>query len=483
MEMEVSRLDENEREQGEVLQDEALLTEETQEEAPEALPPEEEAAREGEEEEAEEGQPEAEAETAKPIKGPGGGAWAAAALVTLFALVMAVPAMWNTTLAMTAAGGLLNEAGKNYQSALSTYEFLYLTDMRTGGWELGLTSGEFTIERQYVIQNKLNGPLNIVQSGNMPRPAEVFNRVPRSLRKLSAQYDVIADIFDGIDAHLMMAAEDLSTAEWLLEGLEAARGADELAQERSLYYDSFALHIAAEDPDQKQANQARLAALKKEPGAEPWMYETIELDYAIQDRDYAKVIALSNARLEKNREDVDAMRYNVKAIFREEGAEKAFAAADLFARRPITAQAMQLVKADIYCVQGSYNDALLLCDGILGRAGLTAPIGTSEQAQDLFYALEAVRTKANAQLAMGGDAGETRDMLYEAWGLADMQGVGPSMEFFYSLLAAFILEGDAEQAEGLSQQMGYVPQSIIDLQGGKTTIKEILTEGWGGFDV
>ena len=483
-EMEVSRLDENEREfvqdeqlpdeevqdeevQDEEVQDEEVLqTEETPEEAPGEQPPEE-----------------ANEKPAKPIKGPGAGGWIVAALVLLFALVMAVPAMWNAGLAVPAVSGLLSEAGKNYQKALNAYEFLFNTDMRTDGWELGLTSGNFPFERQYAIHGKLNGPLKITQSENMPRIAEVFfNRLPRGLRKLSAQCDAIDAIFESMNTHLMMTAEEQSRAEWLLTGLEAARTADPLAGERRLIYDSLALHFAAGDPDQKKANLARLAALQKEPGAEWWMYEDIAFDYAIADRDYAEVIALSGTRLKRNREDIQTMRYNVKAIFLDSGAEKAFAAADRFARRPAAADAMELVKADIYCAQGDFDRAIALCDGILNGVDFTAPIMTPEQAQELYVAMETVRTKAGVLLAMGGEPEEARDMLYETWGMADMHGAGPTMDFFHTLLASYILAGDTEEAAALSQQIGAVPQSITDLQEGKTTVKEILTEGWGGFD-
>jgi len=478
-------LDEYERE---IVPEEALPEDATQEEVPAEQPPEEgtqDGGKDGvidddidDDDEEEDEEEDDEDKPEKPIKGPGAWSWCVAAAAVLFALVMAIPSLWYTGLGLTAAGGLLNEAGHNYQSALAAYEFLYNTDMRTGGWEIGLTSGNFPFERQYAIQGRLNGPLQMVQNESMPPVAEVFRRLPKGLRKLSAQYDAIAEILESLNTHLTMIAEEQSQAEWLLAGLEAARGADKLAKERRLIYDSLALQFTAGDPAMKRANKARLAALKKDRAAELWMYEGVEYSFAFDDEDYAAVIALSDARLKRNREDVQSMCFKVKAMFLNGDAEKAFATADAYAKRPFAADLMQLVKAELLCRQDRFDEALRLCGGVLERIDITAP----ESEQSLYYALEAVRTKAAVLLVKGSAPEEARDMLYEAWGIADSFGVSPNLDYFHTLLAAYIMAGDEEAAEGLSQQMGAVPQSITDLREGTRTFGEIISKGWGGFN-
>jgi len=462
-------LDENERE---------IAQEVPEEQPPEEAAEEEQLPEEGTEEEQLPEEPTEEPKPAKPIKGPRAGGWIAAVLAMLFGLMMLVPAMWNTWLAAPAVGGLLNEAGKRYQGALSIYQYLYDTDARTQGWGLGLTSGYFTMERQYAIWGRLYGPLRVVEEQDAPPIAEFFGRVPRSLRKLAAQCDIITGIYDSLRLILQAPPEEgQSDTDWLLAGLEAARGADAQAQAHRLYYDAIALHFAADDPGQREANLARFAALKKDPAAEPWMYEDAELGYAVRDRDYAAVTALCEARLKRNPEDGQAMRMRVKAIFLEGDAKKAFAAADGYARRPAARDAMLLARADLLCAQGGYDEALRLCDDVLGRVTLDAPEGP----QDLYDAMEAARVKAGVLLVMGSP-GEARDLLKETWDVAGRYGLSPGADYIHTLLAAYIEAGDTQEADELLKQLNPVPQGIADLREGKTTVREILTKGWGGFD-
>ena len=184
-------MDENEREivPEEALPEDAIQEEELQEEVPAEQSPEDETQDGGEDEEDEEDDDDDEDRPEKPIRGPGVWAWCVAVAAMLFALVMLIPSMWYTGLGLTAARGLLNEAANNCQSALTAYEFLHNTDLRTDGFWIGLTSGEFPFERQYAILGKLNGPLLMQQSNELPRPADIFPRLPRSLRKLSARSD------------------------------------------------------------------------------------------------------------------------------------------------------------------------------------------------------------------------------------------------------------------------------------------------------
>jgi len=479
-------LDENERD---IVEDD-LEQEAAPEEVPEEQPSEEAPAQNNGEQDEEEGEKESEEEESEeeeptgPVKGPGAGAWLMASLMVLLGLVLAAPAMWNAGLGFRALSGLLQEAGKNHQSALSTYQLMLSTDARTGGWyfldrELGLDCGTYALERQYSVLCKLNGPLNTVQSvraGETPSIRQLFGETPKSLRKLAAQLDILFEIFERLDVYLMSPPlEGETQSQWVLAGLDAARASDEQGEERGLYYNSLALHFTADDPDQKLANLARIAALKQDPAAEPWMYWDTEFVYAVKDRDYAAVIGLCNASLKNNREDFMSMLYKVKALYRNGEEDKAFAAAESFAGNPAAADTVKLAKAALYAFQGKYELAILQCDEILNQINLPA-----EQSV-IRTALDATSAKATTLMLLDRPD-EARDLLLAGGNTAQMYGFTPGPDYVHTLLAALLLAGDTQEAEDLLLQLGAVPQSILDLQEGKTTIQEIFSDGWGGFD-
>lgn len=486
--MEVSRLDELERE--EILAEpevEDMPAQETEEEVPvEEEVPEEEPVP--EEELAAQEEPPAE-KAEKPIKGPRAWPWLVAVLMMLLGLLLLVPAIWNMALAMPAIGGLVNEAAGKYESAMNAYEYLYKTDTTAQGWgmaELGLTSGTFPVERQFAIWEKLYGPLFIVQETDAYNLSEIFPEgVPKSLRKLADRLETLMDMIDGISAQLQeQPAEDENRGAWLLAGIEAARAQDEQAAARKLYYDAVILSMTANDPEQKQDNLARIAALQADPAGEFWMYEQAALYFAREDADYAALIAICDVRLKRSREDTQSMLYKIKALFLSGEEAKAFEAADACAKRPACAATARVAKAELYYRQGKYEQAIEQCDAVLAKADFTAPSATSAQATALRGAMEAACAKA-AVLLMQDKPAEALVLLQSA---ADNPDGSMTVNLAYSQLAAYAAAGEleGEQAQNLVMMMLYsgyeIPQAITDLQEGKTTAKAIFTEGWGGFD-
>ena len=481
-ETEVPRLDELEREEiEETVEEEQLEEEQLAEEQPEEEEPEEEQIEElpGEEQPPE--------KPAKPIKGPRFLAWSVAVLLMLFGLVLALPALWNLVLSIPALSGLASEAARKYDSAAEAYELLYSTDMTAQGWGVpGLTSGKFYYERMYVVTDKREGPLAIVQSQTMPPISDAFpERVPRSLRKIAARCEALSGIVDAFYELLSgqgQPAEGQGESEWLLGVLETVRGADGQADAHGLYYEAIALMHTAGDSEQKQANLARIEALKKHPAGEFWMYGDYELYYALQDEDYAALAAAFGARAKRDREDFASMQRRVKALYLSAGETEALAAAKKYARRPAARNIAQVAKAEVCYRQGRCEDAIALCDGILEKA---VPAAETADGKGDFAAMEAATVKATALLLQGrpGEAVELLEAVQE-----NPYG-GASVSFPYTLLAAYAVQGEweGEAAQQLAMMLSYygydVPESIADLGEGKTTVEKIFTEGWGGFDV
>ena len=421
----------------------------------------------------------------KPIKGPRFWAWSVAVLLMLFGLVLTVPAAWNLMLGVPAVAGLVSEAGRRYESAGRAYELLAQMDMGSQGMglsALGLSSGNFYYERQYALTAKRDGPLAILQSEELPPISQVFPaRVPRGLRRLAAQCDALAEVYEGVSAQLdllLMPGEQPDESEWqemLLTAIEAAKALDGKAEANAIYYETIILQVTAADPEQKQASQERIAALKKDPAGAFWMYEAAERYLAIKDEDYDAVAALCAARLKRNRQDFQAMRDRVKAFYFSGGEAAAFKEADKYAKRAEAKEAMQMAKAEIYYRQGKYDEAIALCDAILDKADFDAPAATPAEETALRGAMEAASVKSTV-LLLQGRPGEAIDLLQAARG-------NP-----YLLLAAYIAGGEweSEETQNLVMMLNYygypVPQAITDLSEGRTTIEKIFTEGWGGFD-
>jgi len=482
METEVPRLDEFEREEiaAEPQEDELVQEEATEEEMP------------AEEEAPEEEQPPE--KPAKPIKGPRFWAWLLAVPMMLFGLMMLVPSIWNTMLGLPALGGLIGEAGRNYESALDAYELLYNTDQSVQGFGLpGLTSGKFFYERRYVIWNKIHGPLAIVQNQPMEQIFPEGTRIPRGLRKLAVQSGELTDLLEGFYRQMNALGtppEDQTMAEQVreaLEALEAARALDGEAEGRALYYETIALQITASDPEQKENARARLEALRKNPAAAPWMYEELVLYYALQDGDNEAILRICDARLKRNRQDIMAMQYKVKALFLSGEEKKAMSAADTYGKRSGAETGMQLTKAELYYRQGKYDQALALCDEMLDAVDPGAVYMSEAELAPLQAAMEAARVKAVVLLLQGRPA-EARDLLDDTMDVAGAYLRYMNVDFgsyIYTLLAAYIESGDEEGAAALEAQLvesNYeIPKAIADLREGKTTMEKIFTEGWGGF--
>jgi len=481
-------LDEFER--GEVVEEplEELPEEEQPvEELAEEEPPEEELAEEEEEE-----QPGAKPE--KPIKGPRFWAWSVAVLLMLFGLLLLVPAVWNLALLAPAAAGLVSEAAKNYESAQEAYGLLDTLEGSVQGIGLpGLSSGNFAMERRYVIWNKLYGPLAIAQNQPLEQYFPEGTRMPRSLRKLAAVSGELVDLWDGFYAQLNAAmgpAEGQSQSEWALEALEAARKLDGKAEARALYYEAVALQIAAGEPEMKEACLARIETLKKAPGGAFWMYGEAQRRLAIRDGDYAALISWSDARLKRSREDIMAMQHKMRALFLGGEEAKALKMADKYARRSAAETGMRLAKAEIYYRKGEYEQAIALCEEIINAADFNAAIASAADLKPWGSAMEAARVKAIA-LLLQGKPGEAMDLLN-----GTMEAAGRYLQYMNfdfgsyacTLLAAYAVNGEleGEGAQMLMMQLSMsnfpVPQAIPDLNEGKTTVAKIFTEGWGGFD-
>ena len=423
---------------------------------------------------------------AKPIKGPRFLAWSVAVLLMLFGLVLTLPALWNLVLAIPALSGLVNEAGRRYDTAMEAYELLYNTDMTAQGWGVpGLTSGKFYYERLYIVMDKREGPLAIIRSQDLPPISSVFpERMPRSLRRISAQCGALSGIAEALYGQLSdlgQPAEGQGESEWLLEALETVRGADEQAQAHRLYYEAIALMHTAGSPGQKQTNLARIEALKQDPAGAFWMYGDYELYFAFQDEDYDALAAAFDARVKRDRQDLASMQRRVKALYLSAGEAKALAAAKKYARRPAAKGIAQVAKAEVCYRQGKYDEAIALCDGILEKA--VPASGTADGKGD-YAAMEAVVVKATA-LLLQGKPGEAISLLEAVQ--EDPYG-NASLAFPYTILAAYAAQGewDGEKAQQLAMMLTYygydIPQSVTDLGEGKTTVEEIFTEGWGGFD-
>ena len=477
-------MDELEREEALVEVPEEVPEEEVQdEEMPEEEVPQEEAPA---QEEAKPAKPE------KPIKGPRFWAWLIAAVMMLAGLVLSIPAMWNLLLVVPAVSGLISEAGRNYVSASQSYDFLYETDLTAQSFGLsGLSGGNFYFERQFAMMGKVDGPLALAGNQEIPPISEFFpGRVPRSLRKLARQCDVLYDILEGFYMQMNLLeepAEGESQAQWQLAGLEAARALDGEAEARALYYESLALLIAVQDEDLRQDSLERIEALRANPAAEPWMYDDPALLCARESGDYETLVALCDARLKRNRQDFPAMEIKVKALLLGGSPDKALAAADTYARRAVGKDSMLIVKAEVHYRQGDYDKALALCDGVLEKVSFDVPPATQAQAQALQAAMEAVGVKGIV-LLLQGNPGEAAGLLKGVWDAAEQSSVTPSLRYVHTLLAAYAAAGalEGEEAQNVAMMLMYsgygIPQAIIDLAEGETTVEEIFTEGWGGLD-
>ncbi|MCL2495377.1 MAG: hypothetical protein FWE98_06960 [Oscillospiraceae bacterium] len=483
-------MDELERDAiGEEAPEEAAIEEEPADEAAiEEAVAEEEAIEEAviEEEPPEEPQPEQ--KPGRPIKGPRFWAWALAVLLMLYGLLMLAPALWNAVLSAAALTGLVSEAGRRYDSAMEAYELLYSLEQGAQGMgldALGLSSGNFLYERQFAMVGKLDGPLALVLGQDVPPISYFFpGRVPGSLRKLNAVSGELEEILLGFYAQLDLTpepAEGQSESKWALGALEAARALDGRAGQRALYYDALALYYAANYPEEKQANLARVEALKKAPCSEFWMYENIALYHAFEDDDYDALAALYGAHAKRSREDYLAMQRRVRALYLSAGEAEALKAAKKYARRPQAKPYMELARAEILYRQGKYDEAIALCDGVISRA---VPMDPSASGMGDVAAMEAVAVKA-AVLLLQGEAGRAAALMEAA---QENPYGRMSLNFPYTLLAAYAVNGDweGEAAQNLLMMLLYndyaVPQAVAALAEGSTTVEKIFTEGWGGFD-
>lgn len=431
---------------------------------------------------------------AKTIKGPGAMAWVTAIVMMGFGLMMLIPSIWNQVLTIPAVSGLISEATGRYDTALSFYGTLSNSDATAqslglqdlfsfGSSAPSLTSGNFAMERQLVIWGKLYGPIVLQQQQIDVTSDFPEGRIPRGVKKIAAQTEIIESILDAWYAQMetnTAPAEGQTEGEWVLALMDSARAADEKAEENQMYYDILLLLITLDYEDQEEANLERIAALKAYPDSELWMYSQAEMLLAPRRSDYAAVVAACDERLDLNREDTWAMQYRVKALFLNGELEKALDAADSYAKiSPVIDMTMQLTRAELYYRQGDYDKAIALCDDLIGQAEPNLQSPANKEAA----AMQAVAIKGTV-LMLQGNMEEAVELLDSAW---DEPYSSPSMIFVYTSLAAYIATGDTESADSLTMQLqmsGYSepPRAITDLQEGNATIKTIFTEGWGGFD-
>jgi len=404
-------------------------------------------------------------------------------LTMLFALPALLAASINLELTVPAVRGLAAEAARNYNDAQRAYRQLEEIDMVARSMLPGLSSGSFLMERQYAVLGTLYGPLGM---RSMPPISETFARVPKSLRKLSQQYNAFYGIVNNLQG-LPGPAEGEDENEYFLAALEILRDADGPGQANKPYYEAIALLNTIGDPAQKQANLARIATLKADPASEPWMYEEAEFYYAREDADYAALAALCDAHLERNRQDHTYMAIRVKSMFLAGRAEEALAAADAYAKYAEVRDSVWLVKAEIYYRQGEYGKAAALCDEVIGNRDFSAPLASQEDADAALPALEAVSIKGAALLLQGKNQ-EANDLLVGVWEGIRNNGMGLTAQYAYTMLISHIAAKDDSGAKALIETLqneygvATLPQAITDLQEGKTTVEKIFTEGWGGFD-
>ena len=270
-------------------------------------------------------------QSAKPIKGAGFWAWLVAGLVMFFGLFMLIPAALNTALGSYALLGLLHETGGDYESAIAVYFMGIENDIEA--WAVdnfsfgnspapGFTTMDFGLARYLGIIGRQAGPLDFSQDRELVRLLDMFERVPRSLKSLAAQVEIIAGLFAAAE-ELAWELEAQPSIEQELQLLESLRAQDEQAGRNKLVYDAVALLWLAIDDLFSEEVAARLEALKSARGSELWMYDAVasalETNLPLEEAkqlyhagNYDQAIALCEALIAED--NSTAQRMNATAI-------------------------------------------------------------------------------------------------------------------------------------------------------------------------
>ena len=437
-------------------------------------------------EEAEDEIQEEEAPPPLPRKTPGALAWVVALLVTLFALVMLIPAVMNASLASYALQGLGRELRGDYRGAIEAYAALEAEAGDIEAWAAdnfsfgrwtperapAFTTNHFGLQRYIGILGRLHGPLvfwhmemDRQQQWQQPLLGFFAGRMPRHLRDFAAQVDTIGLIQLEIQNHFTDdPAQDF-------QAIEAARAQDALAAERRLYYDAIALMwLASEDPASDEVGQ-RLVALQNEAGHARWMTADVALTRARVMGDYALLARLSEQAVAHDRGDAVAMELHVRALFLSGAAQQAHETAVRYARNARMHDVMQLIRAELFYREGRYDESIALAEEIIAAQD---PLDSDEAH------MEATAIKGIA-LMLRGDA-DAAFALLQPYLDAPFH---PTINLYYAALAAAFVAGEFEFLDAISPpefRQYDLPQALIDLIAGETTLATIYTEGWGGMD-
>ena len=418
------------------------------------------------------------------------GACLAAIGVFLFALAALIPSFWNTQLSITAIKGIAYDAMHRYDSANTAYGELYMQDQAAAEWSAEnfsfgssdapvLTIGNFAVQRFAYLISKTENPYAAQQTLANYLPANV--RTPRYLKPTIAKAEAQLKVYERIDSVLDPAINEATAKEdvaaFVLEGVLAARKDDPDAAAHAVFYDAINLdQTALLDPASEETGKL-LAALKKKPDSEPWMYHQIEVERAKKLGDFKPLAALFAKAYARNRDDLLSLVGQGKALHLSGDKEKAQKLIKQY-NRGDSANYMQALQAELLIRDGKYEEAIKLCDEVLKTAVI--PESQDEaQSPPCLGAMEAVAQKGIALLLQG----ESLQALNVLRSTLDAPYGIPGTNYLGTILAATILAEDAEYMQWLLEQLGEyeIPAGITKLQEKTITIEEIYTDGWGGF--
>ena|GEM_PF-5928117 len=425
----------------------------------------------------------------------GFGAWLAAIAVFLFALAAFIPALWNTQLSLSAVKGLVMESRHRYSSASDAYGALAAQDQTAQQWaeenfSFGsseapvFSAGNFVLQRFAFLIDKLNGPYNLQNfMGQQPYfnpEGTIVPRYPRYLKPALAKVEALDEasqkVNDAIDDSYHEADPETQTT-LVLEAIQAVRKSDK-DETRNLFYDAIELgQLSMADPTSKETGKL-LAAVKKAPGSEPWMYVSVEYARAMEAEDYQTLAGFFSREFTRNREDYSSLAIWIKALHLNKETKQAQKLIKKYSSGE-PANLIQAMQAELLIRDGKYKEAVKLCNAVLKNP--PPPLdGTTPQTMQGDGAQEAAAQKGAALLLLG-EAQQALDFLRP---LLDAP-YGGSSTYIGTLLSAAILAGDdayLAQVTGLLMQEGYeIPEEVTMLMDGTITLEEIYTTGWGGF--
>jgi tetratricopeptide (TPR) repeat protein len=407
-------------------------------------------------------------------------------LIALVIFALAIPAVGlsvgNAVLSAPVAAGIFHEKTKSLYTAMEDFQSLdslvaKIEETRVklfsfGGTsdKTGFTAGNFALEHQTLLINKIGGPLNTYTNQYYEAFLSASDRVPRSLNKLQTQIDALSGIFDALSAEWDAMGgelpEDTTETAWILETIPKIEAADKDKKANALYYRTLEIYYSSGDKTLLDETQKKIADIKAASGSEPWMYEEIAIAIARDAQDYGEVLTICNDRLKRNQEDSLALEYRVKATFMNGKKEEAYALAQDLVNVSILGDAGKLLQAELYYRDGETQKAIRLCDAVI-----QAPTSDSG-------AMTATTTKAIAQLLVG-ESKEAVAMLQETYNDPPSQ---LDYNFAYACLVAAHLADDMDFYQEIAALIDTIPQQIVDLRMGKITAKDIYVNGWGELE-